>query len=276
MGMAIDSMLGGGAREGSRGTVAEATQRINRIHFNYSQVGEMDEMARRVIPFWTFLSRNVPLQMQQMLMKPRTYLTYASFVRNFEDPSGSEDLPKWMRMANGFRLTSGLALMPDIGANQLEQSVNTLTTPSQLLAQLTPAAKVPLQLTTNKQFFYDEPYKENDYQRIPPELRALQPFYSALGLTENAGGDPAVERKYLDAAYDLAPPLSLINQLLSTTPNREGKGNQTALNKLGIPVKMLTPDVMASARRGERYDRDQSRNKRQAQLEALRRLAATG
>jgi len=48
-----------------------------------------------------------------------------------------------------------------------------------------------------------------DLPPLPPELRALTPLYGALGLTEAVpGGGEAVERKYMDAAYDILPPIS--------------------------------------------------------------------
>lgn len=275
MGMAIDSMLGRGAIEQAGGTFSDAVSRINRIHFNYSSVGEWDEVARRAIPFWTFLSRNVPLQIQQMLIRPQTYMQYRSFQRNFESsPTDTAALPSWIPGAGGFALNPTQALMPDVGATQLAQSINRLASPSQMLSSLTPALKVPAQLVANKDFFYDEPYRENDFERLPPDLGALGPLFGALGLSQDVpGGGQAVERKYLDSTYDLLPPISWLNRLAGTTTDREGKQGQAWLNLLGVPVRNLTEEQLRNEAKRRKGQAKGAKSDDAAMREALRKLA---
>ena len=268
-GMVLDTLLG-------RGSVEEAMTRVNRVHFNYSQVSEFDEMARRMIPFWTFMSRNLPLQVQQLWTKPRTYLHYQSFKRNFSDPNEDQsDLPQWMRQRGGFRLTGGLALMPEMGANQLQTQLEALSSPSQLMAQTTPLLKVPAQLTTNRNFFYDEPYQENDYQKIQGEMNLAALPLGLLGQTENLpGGGLGAERKWQEAARDLIPQMALFNRLAGTSPQYEDKTQQAWLNLLGLPFKQTDAETLASEqrrRRGERkYGALDDQAKRQALAEAAR------
>jgi len=279
--MAIDSLLGGGAAERAGGSFGEAVARINRVHFNYSQVGEWDAAARRVIPFWTFLSRNVPLQMQEMLLKPRAYAIYNSFVRNFSEGDQSV-LPKFITDNAGFRISGGMALMPDIGANQLADSVNKLANPSQLMAQTTPLIKVPAQLMAGKDFYYDQPYKDNDFQRLPTELSPLSPIAGLLGLsqdipqTSEGGGGTAVERKYIDAAYDLLPPISWLNRLTGSTPDQADKQAQARLSFLGLPVRQLTPKVLESEQRRRKGQAKGAKSDEAARRKALQALARTG
>ena len=57
--------------------------RIAKFHFDYTEMSDLDRMARRFIPFWTFMSRNLPLQMEQMFTNPRMYLQYQNLKRNY-------------------------------------------------------------------------------------------------------------------------------------------------------------------------------------------------
>ena len=56
----------------------------------------MDVIARRMIPFWTFMSRNLPLQIESMWLRPRTYLQYQSLVRNFGEEMNPYTPDYWL------------------------------------------------------------------------------------------------------------------------------------------------------------------------------------
>jgi hypothetical protein len=265
-GMALDTIM----REGS---VAEATQRITRIHFNYSDVSEMDEMMRRIIPFWTFMSRNVPLQVQQLWTNPRAYLHYQSAVRNFREPGDDSDLPRYMRQGGAFRVGKGTALMPDVGITQLSSQVEQLSNPQRMLSQLNPAIKVPLQQATNQNFFYGNQYEHDDFQKLPAELGPFAPLLAMLGrLPQTPGGENAVATKDADSIRDIFPMLAQVNRLGGTSPNREGMEGQALLNWLGVPVKQITPDVLERERRrrrGSEYYRNVDEQERARALAGL-------
>ena len=282
-GMALDTLRGGGARTkliggqaARKGSVAEATQRINRIHFNYSDVGEMDQALRRVIPFWTFLSRNVPLQLQQAVLKPKSYLHYRSFVRNFSEGEEQGDLPEWMRMAGGFRTTPGVGLVPQVGLTNLQDSVTQLTTPSRMLAQANPLIKAPIEVMTNYNSFYDAPYSD-DYEKLDGPEGLLAPLLAMLGQTEDIpGGGQAAPTKWTEAARSVLPPLGTINRLFGTSPNKEGQQAQAILNFLGVPVRRLTPEMLAKEQKRRRGEKFYAGEDKTAKLVALRELARTG
>ncbi len=99
LGMALDTLQKGG--DGMA-----AMERITGHHFNYGEVSNMDRKMRRLIP-WTFMSRNLPLQIESMWTKPRAYAQYQSLVRNFsEDPD--PDTPDYWLAQGAFN--TGLEL----------------------------------------------------------------------------------------------------------------------------------------------------------------------
>lgn len=256
-------------------SVTQAIARIRRVHFDYSQVNETDQAVRRLIPFWTFMSRNLPLQVQQMFLKPRVYSQYNSLKRNFDvDPEGQMFMPEYMRQKGGFFLSPGVGVMPDVGATQIEEQLQMIGTPRRILSQLNPALKVPIELATNQDLYYGSQYRPNDFQKMGPETAMFAPLLQALGVAEQTPSGPVTEKKYANAIYDLVPLLAQVNRGFSTTPNREGKGLQSALNYFGIPVRTVTPE---DERKEILYQRRASRRQapEDARQEALRQFMAT-
>jgi hypothetical protein len=231
-GMALDSLSRPGIA-GRSGSIATASERINRIHFNYSETSKLDAQLRRVIPFWTFISRNVPLQAQMMFTNPRAYNHYSSFKRNFRDQNADDSLlPEWMQEAGGFSLPGGLGVaMPDIGATQLQAQLGQLSSPSRLVGMTNPLFKGIAQEVSNHNFFYDSSYGENDLVPVKGGLSLAGPLLSALGMSEDIpGGGQATQRKHADTIKDLFPFLASYDRVTG--------GSSTGIKGfLGIPVR---------------------------------------
>ena len=235
--------------------VANAVARIKRVHFDYSDVNETDEAIRRYIPFWTFMSRNLPLQIQQMWMKPRTYLQYNSLKRNFTDDEDAW-MPEWMKAEGGFNIGPGLALSPDVGATQVQEQLSMMENPLRLMSSTNPALKVPAELLTNKDFFYGSDFKANDFQKMGWDTKLFGPLLQAAGLAERTPEGYVAQKKHLGAIYDLVPFLAQGNRLASTTGDREGKTLQSWLNYVGVPLRIVDPE---GERKEIEYLRRQSR-----------------
>ena len=266
-GLALDTLMNGG-------TVSEATQRINRIHFNYSHVSEFDAKMRKLVPFWTYMSRNVPLQMQQMMLRPKTYLTYEKFRKNFDEDSGQGFplMPKYLKELGAFRLTPGVALAPEFGPSQMQESLREFGS-MKMLSNLNPLLKNPAQALTGQNFFYGAPYGKSYQQLGGTELSWLEPVLGMLGQTEQIpGGGTAVPQQSADIVRDLIPPLAQINRLVGTTPEREGRTTQALWNFLGFPGKQMTPEVMAAERRRQQGSAYYGQLDEMDRLEALAAL----
>lgn len=257
------------------GSVSRATARISRVHFDYSDVNEWDASMRRIIPFWTFTSRNIPLQVQQMWLKPRTYVMYEHLKQNFNvDPEGRAYMPDYLKGQGSFRIAGGLVAAPDIGSNQLEQQIANFATPTKLLSQVNPIFKVPAQLATNQDFYYGNKYKANDFQSPGWDTTGANQLLQLLGVGESTPAGPAIERKYLDAVRDLNPITGQLNRLMTTTADREGKGWQSLLNFIGVPLKMVSPETPPSVIRNQRYQSTHP-SADQARQRALQQFAAS-
>jgi hypothetical protein len=68
----------------------EAVARSNKYLVDYADLSNVDRIAKQIIPFWTFMSRNTPLQLELMWTNPRAYALYSNLKRNIEGPSEEE------------------------------------------------------------------------------------------------------------------------------------------------------------------------------------------
>lgn len=175
LGMAIDTLRNGGSFD-------EAVARINRVHFNYSDVSKVDGYAKKVIPFWTFMSRNIPLQMQQMWLKPRMYAIYGSAVRNFSDKEDGSIVPSYMMDSGAFRSPiGGGVITPDMPWISAQEDIMSLASPKGWVSSASPIVKVPLELYSGKQAFSGAPIGN-------PAMYALRQALPMLGTAERIGG----------------------------------------------------------------------------------------
>lgn len=172
MGMALDTIRGGG-------DVTEAASRIARIHFNYGDVSKLDKMAKRVIPFWTFMSRNIPLQMQQIWLKPRVYQLYATSVRNFRGEDNGQIVPSYYDESDMFRSPIGGGFIrPDLAWSGLESQVRQATTARGLMGQANPLVRVPIELFAGQKAFSSAPLSEGEAPMYA--LESALPFLNTI------------------------------------------------------------------------------------------------
>ena len=266
MGMAIDTIIKGGS-------VEEAISRISRVHFDYSEISKFDRTMKRIIPFWTFMSRNLPLQIQQMYLKPRTYLHYQSLVRNLGEGTDYEGdmVPLSWQQGEAFKLGDGTYLQPDLPHIRVFDEMSKFGDPSRFLEQLNPAFRAPLEtLVMDKKLYGDRPFQ--GYEALDGELSPLGPVLAALGQTEQAGPQGqyrVADDKLTYIIRELLPFLGQAQRTLNLDDSEYygDRIDQSRLNYLGIPLKFLTEG---------QQQREASRRRRAAgrgdEREAARRL----
>jgi hypothetical protein len=105
-----------GIRQGL--TPEQAAARTARYLVDYEDLTKLDEVAKLIFPFWTWMSRNLPVQTANMFMNPKAYSIYQNFRENFEDKDGSNVLlPDYLKKAGAFKAPFGknIYVKPDFG-----------------------------------------------------------------------------------------------------------------------------------------------------------------
>jgi hypothetical protein len=250
LGMALDSIDKGM-------NVSEAMNRITRVHFDYGQVSELDETMKRIIPFWTFMSRNLPLQIQEMWTNPRVYSYYMNLTKNFSEPD-AEFTPDYWTRQGAWRTPisiggNPLYAQPDLGFTRVQSDIQMLgdTLSGQnagaLFSQANPAIGATLDFLNKRDSFYNRSFDENkDYtEQTGPVGAPLSMIAGWLGQTNEAG---QVSDNFTNYLTSMIPPLAQVQRLL---PEASG-GDTTAdtwakrARYAGIPIQLLTPKAQQS------------------------------
>jgi hypothetical protein len=260
MGMALDTIRAGGS-------VNEAVARITRVHFNYSQVSSLDEKARKVIPFWTFMSRNIPLQVQQMWTKPRAYQIYNSFVRNFAGQPNGDVVPDYYGDQGAFRSPVGDGyIVPDLPFTKIRQDMQDIVSPTKLLASSNPLLKGPAEFISGKNFFTGAP-NDSRMKELTGPMSALAPLFNMLGEgATGADGQNMATARSQQLLRALTPLLNTGERLSGTGSTDPATQMQNVLNFfLASPYK----SIPQGAQEGDLYARERLINEllsRQKQL----------
>jgi hypothetical protein len=138
------------------GSFEKAAKSMREHLFNYNEMGKGDKVARLVNPFWNWTRRNLPLQLKGLLSQPRYASTYHKII---SDAQGKDSkAPEFMKDF-GLPLPGGHMVdlrLPVQDLNQFGKG-NFSDISNNALGQLTPVAKVPIELATNHQFFTQKP-----------------------------------------------------------------------------------------------------------------------
>ena len=268
MGMALD-----GARKGY--SVLENAARISRYHFDYTDLSRMDEMTRRVIPFWLFMSRNVPLQLTNMVARPGAYNAWNNLresTEQFEDPLMAD----WRRRQGGITLPGGVVLDFDLPFQNVQGQLEAFT-PTALLGQTTPILRAPIEVTTEKRYAfgtsipYSGDYREAGLTDIPAAM--LGWVGGTLGMeggTVMGAEGPMVTERFASTLGGLAPPLQQLQRI--------GAAVQVPQGVLGGPESYYQRDPLSvlSSYTGTGYSRvtpeERERTVRSRQYELQKEL----
>jgi len=178
----------------------EAAGRAAKYLVDYSDLSTLDRNIKQIIPFWMWISRNVPLQAEIMWTNPRVYSAYNSFRNNFEnEEETSPYLPNYYRKAGAFGIGGGWYLRPDVGLSGLgrENPLQTLITqPTELLSSITPGIRAPyeafLRGTAGEKFFSGAPVVDKDLSEDERTLGKL------LYVFQQFGGPQILVKRVLD------------------------------------------------------------------------------
>ena len=265
------------------GSFEDALATITRVHFNYSQYSNVDRIARQVFPFWTFMSRNLPLQVSQMWSKPRAYARFNSLVRNIRtDDEETGLVPDYFTEGGGFRLPFNIPgvgqwARPDLGFSRVEEDVQRLGDPIRFLADANPLIKAAVENFAGKQLYKDIPLDDESYVPLQGWQQILAPALAATGQLETGPGGYVITPKTEYILDQINPLGGLLNRYAGEGSRNEGDALRNLLGASGLPalvslggyVRDLTPEVQASAARRAQFEQRDA-------LRKLREIAMAG
>ena len=260
------------------GTVDDALHQVAKFQFDYDDLSQFERnVMKRIAPFYTWQSRNLPLQAEMLAENPKKLKRLLDVQRNAQ--LGTEDdpvVPEYLRGEFGVRtdITSGdLAkignkLVPFADPFDETQTGRIYATPDIPTAQagemfgkggrgamgsVSPLIKTPLELMAGKQFFNNAPLTDK-LAPLPESWKPVLPALRGAGMIVDAkDGTPLISQKN---AYivEQANPLAGRSRRLAPSEDRfESRLLSSWLSFSGVPVQTNTPEAQAS----ELYQRDQ-------------------
>lgn len=169
--------------------VKQAAESVKKFLFDYGDLTDVERgVLKRVMPFYTWTSKNIPLQIQQFVNNPGKFSKIATTKKNVEQGVAQPD-EKYM--SDYMRGNAPIRVKTDKDGNTLyflagawlpaAQAFSFLSNPKQnMLGMVTPAAKLPYENLTGKGTFFQNTLGEyEDIQKFPGQKQ------SYLGLDMN-------------------------------------------------------------------------------------------
>ena len=237
--MAIDSLRKGMDYDG-------AVARVTRYHFNYSDLSQLDEAAMRLVPFWIWTSRNIPLQVANMVTRPSAYLTYDK-IQEAAPPDTNLFMPEWLASMKPIGLGGDKVLAFDLPFGRLEQSSKNIVSLEGLISQMTPAIKVPVEtLVAGKQVGLGVPFTDK-WEKAKGIDKAVAHLGEILGgnISRREDGQLMINPRWQYAINSMLPPVAKAERLsggiLGGKANYADRVVPSILNEFGIPYREVGP-----------------------------------
>jgi hypothetical protein len=228
----------------------------------------------------------MPLQFTQMWTKPRMYLRYQSFARNFGVPD-PEFMPEYIKEGGGINtgLTTpdwlpgaagGMPIVfnPDLPHMRLQSDIQRLAgpltgeSPGQALSELNPIFTAPLEYATGQDFFTGQRFGPEDWSPAGM-LTPIAPLLAQMGAArKGADGQWYIQDKAMNAIRATVPPIDRTARLAPTTGGQKPNDRllESWLRFGGAPIRTISDQQMQS----------EAMNRAFEQRDQARKLAATG
>lgn len=231
----------------------EALVQVKKFYFDYFELTSFErKVMKRIIPFYTWMRKNIPLQLEQAIKNPRE-LQRVSEVMNAAagEPIDWGEQPDYIQEMGAFPVgNSQHYLSPNLPYSDLSRGLPTGEAARDWLSATNPILRAPIELATNTQWFSGAPIAQYPGQERDLPLAGL---LRSLGIET-----PSIKKQGLGYFADQIP---LLRNLDSITNPDNPRRMEKASSFIGGPGLYKKDAVQ----RASQYDELE-------QLEALIRL----
>lgn len=231
--------------------MGEIMSKVHQFHFDYSDLSKLEtEWIRRVVPFWTWTSRNMPLQLQATWTDPSAYAKFRSLKRNLEGDNETDPLfhPSYLRdTLSNIRIGENDYLGIDLPFAEVDENLVNVQNngPIGLLGSTSPLVKLPIERMFGVQSFTGAPLT-GDLKPVPSAWRGwLVPLLTPLGAIERGpNGEPLMRQRDIYTAEQLLPQLGRARRLMPGDEKAMAdRRTASLLSFFGIFNRKVTDDL---------------------------------
>ena len=217
------------------GSPQDAMNAINKFHFDYQDLTNLERTIKAVVPFYTWQKNIIPVLIESLGKKPQAWTGFLRAKVALELGQDDEGVvpdyyAEMMGIALPFkwggRFGGRIHAVPDTPFRQLFQLTKEPTSAARTVVGSTfPWIKTPVEIWAKKQMFADIPFSGR-YQQVPAAYKAVPGLMSALKMFGKAEKNNQGEWKMRDHDIYLIEQLSPI-----FGRHRRLFGNETAKRK---------------------------------------------
>lgn len=234
-----------------------STARVRRYLFDYNDVGAADMAIRQVVPFWMWMSRNLPLQIVNQWTEPRTYAIYNQFMKNFGEDDEGEIVPKWLKQQGAVKIADNWYLSFDTGMGRVKEQFELLENPTRFLKDVNPILRVPFEVgMLNKKLYRGVPFSDKPVEVAGGLFSpAVMAFAKLLGQTEQLpDGSTGVTDKFNYAVMNLNPLAGTAERLIPSSEFYSERQLGSIASFLGLPLRQVTDAAREAELRRRKYE----------------------
>lgn len=172
-------------------TAQEAADLTNKVLFDYGDLTQFEKgTMKRIIPFYTFLRKNAPYQLEQMFNHPERYGKMKIARKDVEKPETEEQKKYKPDYIDDNYVHLGNNKYKDF--NLPSQDLEKLTNPKEMIGSLNPLLKLAMELPTNKNIYFDKPIAKDDREKNEKYKKHI--LQSLVPLANRTGSIPGAFR----------------------------------------------------------------------------------
>ena len=237
------------------GDSAAAFDKVQKYHFDYSDLGDAERSIRRGgVPFYTYLRRSIPTMLEMVVRNPSKVNRYFRLKDSVERLSAEENIvPGYFERNFATRLPwftgeSEIYALPDLPFTSLVETSD----PDAALGQISPFIKTPLELKFGKQIWKGIPLEDKPVEP-PGAVRFLMPALRVMGrVRTDSEGNEVISENDLYALQQFLPQIGQYRRLFPTEDKYEERRMTSVLSFLfGLGLRTNTPREQA----GELWNR---------------------
>lgn len=185
----------------------EAANQTYKVLFDYGDLTDVDRSIKNVVPFWTWVRKNFPLQLANLLSEPSKALIKTEHWMNQSRPSDENVderfMSEWMQKAVKVRagkddkgqpryiILEGLLPIFDLARIARVYTGGAGALIDDTIKDMSPLVKTPIELATNRSFAFKKDIQKSKYEtaqflgyEISPKLKAVLDDWRPLALLD--------------------------------------------------------------------------------------------